>query len=1303
MYCFSGTEQQQINVAPSSESFTNWRAILSPTWPSRELESSSVGDISMRQALENANLLQIIKSTLAGTRTRTMDQTRFLPSLYQGSGNNAPQEPSEVSAETPMRSQDADEMTIVSGLPQINVFSALSPLPSVTHLTTTVSSSIMPYATSSISKDTTSESDIFSTSPSPSSLPLETESPHIIVIPKMTVPPTKVPLTTDIENSFNTANTYFNYHNPQNRTVIAGNSNKTKYATSRKVGREFSIATAFINDFGLARGNPIVLAGKPTDPGYRKLHSPALHAIISSHNSLPLPTDRVPLNSSKTNAFSELIPKRSSVAVLTSQPLDEMTPYKEINSYAAMLPQVHNGKTAVPWISTLALHIPSTPSAQLKIPDLPSASLLVSTEERSLLQASKSSTRLFHLMKNASVPIVPTIGNPEAISLNNAIIQAPAPTATPVSYSTDKAASFIVGKYWTFNTTAHAPIPAPNVKVVSKIHIAHPIDTKSANWVFRKHTSDIAYETAATTPPTSSEPTLWPHNFFLVMKSVRRRSLTKAARAKMFTNDDANRFHLPQSPATHTTNNALKNPASKQAPWTVTLERTLPLESPGSAALSVSLPTSIRGHLTSSSTATLIPSPNYSRNVQLTASHIRSPAVSLREEKGKDARVRTTVTPNARHLSPPSLNKSDAKVNAILHMAEVSSWTTVVPLDINALPSFAPGTEPLRSLASASQEVYNAASKGISDISAVGQVFKPTVSTSASDIGSQQSSSGISVVSGKRVTQAAKDNANPTVSKTAYLEVSVLQQQTNYASKHMPSSSVTSSVNASVTSIQNASASLFTGTKSKGFTEFGTYRLDAETHFDKYSSFPQIQSTFSKGTEVLIPQSKKEINTPGNVLESFTVGNNFTSDSERKFRSTSQYFTASKAGVSTGKDAFFPTLSMHLMHSHTLRHVSYAHSQTVPKPQTPNSEKLFASTNAFNAISSPLSLTSQRDTKLPVPVNNEITSNSVTKATVAPTLDNEVLSSTPILKFPEEYMTPEKRTQFTNSPFSETSNHLSKQPTTFSTGGPYTEGTIGHLDTVVVPKEATPTTPLQAHTINALQSAIITSAHAPSTQLTSSLLPTTNFTHSVITVLPSVSPGVIPSVATSEATPVTGKSARTSPMLTSPLFSLSTENSPSVMALSTLISTLAKNSAATKTAPTLSPVVTHAAFPVVSRDKSTTPVHTTSSFPIAIVSTVLAPTTHAPQQTETTTLDTKKSTSSDITKTSTAYPLTITAALTSITASAKTARLLPTSGENTSAAATTVSTTAFANVTTVLPLECLISSNLLIKTGTNIF
>ncbi|XP_076199618.1 UPF0606 protein KIAA1549L homolog [Aptenodytes patagonicus] len=118
-----GIRQQHINVAPSTGSFPNWRSILSPTRPSTETKTSSVADISMGQTLENANLLQMIKTTLTGTRTRTSDQTHLLPTLYQGSGNSASQEPAEVSAESPLRSssQDADEtaaaaVSVLSGV-----------------------------------------------------------------------------------------------------------------------------------------------------------------------------------------------------------------------------------------------------------------------------------------------------------------------------------------------------------------------------------------------------------------------------------------------------------------------------------------------------------------------------------------------------------------------------------------------------------------------------------------------------------------------------------------------------------------------------------------------------------------------------------------------------------------------------------------------------------------------------------------------------------------------------------------------------------------------------------------------------------------------------------------------------------------------------------------------------------------------------------------------------------------------------------------------------------------------------------
>uniref|UniRef100_A0A8D0L744 KIAA1549 like n=1 Tax=Sphenodon punctatus TaxID=8508 RepID=A0A8D0L744_SPHPU len=200
---------------------------------------------------------------------------------------------------------------------------------------------------------------------------------------------------------------------------------------------------------------------------------------------------------------------------------------------------------------------------------------------------------------------------------------------------------------------------------------------------------------------------------------------------------------------------------------------------------------------------------------------------------------------------------------------------------------------------------------------------------------------------------------------------------------------------------------------------------------------------------------------------------------------------------------------------------------------------------------------------------------------------------------------------------------------------------------------------------------------------------------SIVSVLSSVSPGAIPTVATSEANPITGKPAPTSPVPDSPLFSLRTENLPSVMALSTLISTLAKNKTVTKATPTVSSLAAQTAFPFVPRDTFTSPVHTTSSFLTTKASTVtsstLAPTTQASKQVETTVSDTKRFTSSEITKTSTAYPLTITAALTSITASAKTTRLPPTP-------TTTASTAAFANLTTVPPFDCQLSSNLMVKT-----
>uniref|UniRef100_A0A8D2QAC5 KIAA1549 like n=1 Tax=Zonotrichia albicollis TaxID=44394 RepID=A0A8D2QAC5_ZONAL len=116
-----GVRQQHVNDAPSTGSFPNWRSILSPTRPSTETKSPSIADLSLGQTLENADLLQMIRTTLTGARARTLDQMHLSPSLYQGSGSSAPQEPAEVSAESPLRpsSHDADDTAALTGLPQL--------------------------------------------------------------------------------------------------------------------------------------------------------------------------------------------------------------------------------------------------------------------------------------------------------------------------------------------------------------------------------------------------------------------------------------------------------------------------------------------------------------------------------------------------------------------------------------------------------------------------------------------------------------------------------------------------------------------------------------------------------------------------------------------------------------------------------------------------------------------------------------------------------------------------------------------------------------------------------------------------------------------------------------------------------------------------------------------------------------------------------------------------------------------------------------------------------------------------------
>uniref|UniRef100_A0A8C3Q362 Uncharacterized protein n=1 Tax=Geospiza parvula TaxID=87175 RepID=A0A8C3Q362_GEOPR len=194
-YYFTGVRQQHVNDAPSTGSFPNWRSILSPTRPSTETKTPSVADLSLGQTLENADLLQMIRTTLTGARARTLDQMHLSPSLYQGSGSSAPQEPAEVSAESPLRpsSHDADDTAALTGLPQLGMFATLPTTPPVTHLGTAVPS-----------QPVTSGSDMLAAVPSPSFSSLVIQSPHAINFSKPAVLPIQVPLSADPEGFFST-------------------------------------------------------------------------------------------------------------------------------------------------------------------------------------------------------------------------------------------------------------------------------------------------------------------------------------------------------------------------------------------------------------------------------------------------------------------------------------------------------------------------------------------------------------------------------------------------------------------------------------------------------------------------------------------------------------------------------------------------------------------------------------------------------------------------------------------------------------------------------------------------------------------------------------------------------------------------------------------------------------------------------------------------------------------------------------------------------------------------------------------
>ncbi|XP_051823461.1 UPF0606 protein KIAA1549L homolog isoform X1 [Antechinus flavipes] len=197
----------------------------------------------------------------------------------------------------------------------------------------------------------------------------------------------------------------------------------------------------------------------------------------------------------------------------------------------------------------------------------------------------------------------------------------------------------------------------------------------------------------------------------------------------------------------------------------------------------------------------------------------------------------------------------------------------------------------------------------------------------------------------------------------------------------------------------------------------------------------------------------------------------------------------------------------------------------------------------------------------------------------------------------------------------------------------------------------------------------------------------------------SMSPEVVPTVASTAATRVIGK--YTLSALSAALVSKGTGNKlsiPSAMvAKSTLSPVLAKNGTPIGTPGSQMVTVTTKAMetPTASPFVSTT--HRTTQANMITAAARLS-TTHFPGKSQAMQSDFHKTTNSEMSRISTTFPLTIMAALTSMSTLGKVTKLPPIPVENTSAALPLASTTVVTTGKTTLNLECQMSRKLMVKT-----
>lgn len=200
IFCFTGTNNLQITVTPTPESFPHGKLLpLSPTWPFSEVQSSSaVARIKnvLGSSPDNTSMLQFARTLPPKTRRRTRAPRDFSSSPYQASGHGASLEPSKDSTESLVqpRPQGGKEAAAMSGLPPTSMLPPLSTDPSVTSLSAVLPSQPVRAGTPSISKPHSLRSDILPFLPPSSPSSLAPDSPHSSTFSKPAQRPTKVPL-----------------------------------------------------------------------------------------------------------------------------------------------------------------------------------------------------------------------------------------------------------------------------------------------------------------------------------------------------------------------------------------------------------------------------------------------------------------------------------------------------------------------------------------------------------------------------------------------------------------------------------------------------------------------------------------------------------------------------------------------------------------------------------------------------------------------------------------------------------------------------------------------------------------------------------------------------------------------------------------------------------------------------------------------------------------------------------------------------------------------------------------------------